>query len=65
MSIRQLCSSLQVNRRWYYARLAQSAPVDPDVELRDATLADHLELFRLWVSAGDACLGASWLERES
>ena len=36
MSIRQLCSSLQVNRRWYYARLAQSEPVDPDVELRDA-----------------------------
>ena len=35
MSIRQLCSSLQVNRRWYYARLAQGEPVDPDVELRD------------------------------
>ena len=36
MSIRQLCSSLQVNRRWYYARLAQGEPVDPDVDLRDA-----------------------------
>jgi hypothetical protein len=36
MSIRQLCSSLQVNRRWYYARLAQSEEADPDVDLRDA-----------------------------
>lgn len=36
MSIRQLCSSLQVNRRWYYARLAQGELADPDVELRDA-----------------------------
>ena len=36
MSIRQLCSTLQVNRRWYYARLAQGEPVDPEVELRDA-----------------------------
>jgi transposase InsO family protein len=36
MSIRQLCRSLEVNRRWYYARLAQGETVDPDVELRDA-----------------------------
>ncbi len=36
MSIRQLARTLQVNRRWYYARLAQGEPVDPDVELRDA-----------------------------
>ena len=36
LSIRQLCSSLQVNRRWYYARLAQSEEADSDVELRDA-----------------------------
>ena len=36
MSIRYLCSSLQVNRRWYYARLAQGETADPDVELRDA-----------------------------
>jgi hypothetical protein len=36
MSIRQLSRTLQVNRRWYYARLAQGEPVDPDVELRDA-----------------------------
>jgi transposase InsO family protein len=35
MSIRQLCRTLQVNRRWYYARLAQGELVDPDVELRD------------------------------
>ena len=36
LSIRQLCNSLQVNRRWYYARLAQSEEADPDVDLRDA-----------------------------
>jgi putative transposase len=36
MSIRHLCRSLQVNRRWYYARLAQSGEADPDVDLRDA-----------------------------
>ena len=36
LSIRHLCSSLQVNRRWYYARLAQSEEVDSDVDLRDA-----------------------------
>ncbi len=36
LSIRQLCSSLQVNRRWYYARLAQSEEADSDVDLRDA-----------------------------
>ncbi len=36
LSIRQLCSSLQVNRRWYYARLAQSEEADADVDLRDA-----------------------------
>ena len=36
MSIRHLCSTLQVNRRWYYARLAQGETADPDVELRDA-----------------------------
>jgi putative transposase len=36
MSTRQLCSSLQVNRRWYYARLAQGEAADPDVDLRDA-----------------------------
>jgi putative transposase len=36
MSIRHLCSSLHVNRRWYYARLAQSEEADPDVDLRDA-----------------------------
>lgn len=36
MSIRQLCETLEVNRRWYYSRLAQGEPADPDVELRDA-----------------------------
>jgi len=36
LSIRHLCRSLQVNRRWYYARLAQSEEADPDVDLRDA-----------------------------
>jgi len=36
MSIRQLSHTLQVNRRWYYTRLAQGETVDPDVELRDA-----------------------------
>ncbi len=36
LSIRQLCSSLHVNRRWYYARLAQSEEADSDVDLRDA-----------------------------
>jgi putative transposase len=36
MSIRQLSRTLQVNRRWYYARLAQGEAIDPDVELRDA-----------------------------
>ena len=36
LSIRHLCSSLHVNRRWYYARLAQGEPTDPDVDLRDA-----------------------------
>jgi transposase InsO family protein len=36
MSIRQLCSTFQVNRRWFYSRLAHSESVDPDVELRDA-----------------------------
>jgi len=36
MSIRQLCNSLQVNRRWYSARLAQSEEADSDVDLRDA-----------------------------
>ena len=36
MSIRQLCETLEVNRRWYYARLAQDEAADPDVELRDA-----------------------------
>lgn len=36
MSIRQLCCTLQVNRRWYYARLAQGETADADVELRDA-----------------------------
>jgi putative transposase len=36
MSIRQLCETLEVNRRWYYARLAQGETADPDVELRDA-----------------------------
>ncbi len=65
MSIRQLCRSLQVNRRWYYARLAQSEEADPDVDLRDATLADHSGVCWLWLSACDPCVGASWLERES
>lgn len=36
MSIRQLCETLEVNRRWSYTRLAQSEPANPDVELRDA-----------------------------
>ena len=36
MSIRQLSHTLQVNRRWYYTRLAQGETVDPDVQLRDA-----------------------------
>ena len=36
LSIRDLCRSLHVNRRWYYARLAQSEEADPDVDLRDA-----------------------------
>jgi putative transposase len=36
MSIRQLCRLVQVNRRWYDDRLAQSEAADPDVELRDA-----------------------------
>ncbi len=36
MSIRHLCRTLQVNRRWYYAKLAQCELADPDVELRDA-----------------------------
>ena len=36
MSIQQLCRTLQVNRRWYYSRLAHSEAADPDVELRDA-----------------------------
>jgi transposase InsO family protein len=35
------------------------------VDLRDATLADHSGVCRLWVSACDPCIGASWLERES
>jgi transposase InsO family protein len=35
MSIRRLCRTLQVNRRWYYARLAQGELADPDVELCD------------------------------
>jgi hypothetical protein len=65
MSIRQLCSTFQVNRRWFYSRLAHSESVDPDVELRDATLADHSGVCWLWVSASDACIGASWLECES
>jgi transposase InsO family protein len=36
MSIRHLCRTFQVDRRWYYLRLAQSEAADPDVELRDA-----------------------------
>ena len=36
MSIRQLCTTLQVNRRWYYTQLAHGEAADPDVELRDA-----------------------------
>ena len=36
LSIRQLCETLEVNRRWYYARLAQGETAGPDVELRDA-----------------------------
>jgi putative transposase len=36
MSIRQLCTTLQVNRCWYYDRLAQGEAADPDVEVRDA-----------------------------
>jgi putative transposase len=36
LSIRQRCSTLHVNRRWYSARLAHGESVDPDVELRDA-----------------------------
>ena len=36
MSIRHLCETLEVNRRWYYARLAQGETAGPDVELRDA-----------------------------
>ena len=36
MSIRHLCETLSVNRRWYYTRLAQGETADPDVELRDA-----------------------------
>ena len=36
MSIRQLCETFQVNRRWYYTRLAEGETADPDVELRDA-----------------------------
>lgn len=36
MSIRQLSRPLQVNRRWYYTRLAQGEIADPDVEVRDA-----------------------------
>ncbi len=36
MSIRYLCRTLQVDRRWYSIRLAHSEAADPDVELRDA-----------------------------
>jgi putative transposase len=36
-SLRHLCELLEVNRAWYYARPAEEAGVDPDVELRDAT----------------------------
>jgi transposase InsO family protein len=36
MSIRKLCETLEVNRRWYSARLAQGETAGPDVELRDA-----------------------------
>ena len=36
MSIRHLCRTFHVNRRWYYARLARGEMVDPDLELRDA-----------------------------
>jgi putative transposase len=35
-SIRHLCETLAVNRRWYYARLSQGETADRDVELRDA-----------------------------
>ncbi len=65
MSIRQLCETLEVNRRWYDARLAQGETADPDVELRDATLADHPGVCRLWLSTRDPRTGASGLECES
>src|SRR5947209_1423454 len=32
MSIRHLCETLEVNRRWYYARLAQGEMANGDVE---------------------------------
>ena len=35
-SIRHLCDLLEVNRSWYYARLAEEEAADPEVELRDA-----------------------------
>jgi hypothetical protein len=36
LSIRHLCSLLEVNRAWYYASQQENTGSDPDVALRDA-----------------------------
>jgi putative transposase len=36
LSIRHLCSLLEVNRAWYYAKQHEQTGGDPDVALRDA-----------------------------
>src|SRR5437660_12936111 len=36
LSIRHLCSVLEVNRAWYYASQQENTGDDPDVALRDA-----------------------------
>jgi putative transposase len=36
LSIRHLCSVLEVNRAWYYASQQENTGGDPDVALRDA-----------------------------
>ncbi len=36
LSIRHLCSLLEVNRAWYYGNQQENTGVDPDVALRDA-----------------------------
>jgi hypothetical protein len=60
LSIRHLCSVLEVNRAWYYASQREQTGGDPDVALRDGTLADRGRVCRLWLSSGDARTQAEW-----